>query len=456
MPGRILVVDDLATNRILMKVHLAEAHYDVLQAEGGLPALEIARREVPDLILLDLMMPDLDGIAVCKRLRAAPETARVPIILVTAATDSETRLRALEAGADDFLSRPVDELILLARVRSLLRARETAEELSLRDGTERLLGFAEPAAGFTPPGRVALVAGRAETAAGWAAALAGRLTDRIETMTRAEALSLASNGTTPDLFVIEADLGGHGGGLRLLTELRSQAATRHCGVLIVVPPAARETAAMALDLGANDLMTAPLDGAELALRLKAQLARKRQSDRLRATLHDGLKLAATDPLTGLYNRRYALPHLARLAERAEQSDRCFAVLILDLDRFKAINDAHGHGAGDAVLVEVARRLRDNLRAVDLVARIGGEEFLVALPDTDATAARAAAERLRRVIGATPIAREGGAPLPVTVSIGIALGAADNGSVAEILDAADAALYRAKHAGRNRVAGPVTA
>ncbi|MEX5727147.1 two-component system cell cycle response regulator [Rhodovulum iodosum] len=455
MPGRILVVDDLATNRIMMKVHLADAHYDVLQAAGGRAALDIARREAPDLILLDMMMPDLDGISVCERLRADPATAEIPIIIVTAATDARSRLRALAAGADDFLSRPLDELILLARVRSLLRARETAQELALRDGTERLLGFSEPAQGFAPPGRIALVAARAETAAGWQAALAGRLTDRIVPMTRAEALSPDPGHAVPDLFVIEGDLGGPGGGLRLLTELRSRSETRHAAVLIVLPPTARETAAMALDLGANDLMTAPLDGAELALRLKAQMARKRQADRLRDTLRDGLRMAATDPLTGLFNRRYALPHLARIAERADRTGRRFAVLLLDLDRFKAVNDRHGHAAGDAVLVAVAQRLRDNLRAVDLVARFGGEEFLVALPDTDATAACAAAERLRRVIGAAPVALPGGGDLQVSASIGVAMGGAEAGTVSALIEAADAALYRAKSAGRDRVDGPAT-
>nr|WP_290428619.1 GGDEF domain-containing protein [Defluviimonas salinarum] len=158
----------------------------------------------------------------------------------------------------------------------------------------------------------------------------------------------------------------------------------------------------------------------------------------------------TDPLTGLNNRRYALPHLARIAERARAAGRQFAVMVLDLDRFKAINDSRGHAAGDAVLIEVAARLRGNLRAVDLLARIGGEEFLVALPDTTPEAAQATAERLRRVIGDRPVPMpDGAAAIPVTLSIGLALGPGP-ASVEDLVDLADRALMGSKADGRNIV------
>jgi two-component system cell cycle response regulator len=209
---------------------------------------------------------------------------------------------------------------------------------------------------------------------------------------------------------------------------------------------------MALDLGANDLIEATADPEETAHRIRTQIDRKRQSDRLRDSVATGLRLAMTDPLTGLHNRRYALPHLTRIAERAELAGRQFAVMVLDLDRFKSINDTYGHAAGDTVLVEVAQRLKSNLRAVDLLARIGGEEFLVALPETTPEAAQATAERLRRVIGERSIPLpKGEEDIPVTVSIGLVLGPSTTyGSVDDLVNLADRALLGSKAEGRNLV------
>ncbi|TCO73978.1 diguanylate cyclase [Rhodovulum euryhalinum] len=460
MSRRILIVDDVATNRIVMKVRLSEAHYEVLQASDGTVALATARRDRPDLILLDMTLPDMDGTELCRRLKAHPETAAIPLIVVTGARSTEAKMRALEAGADEFLSKPLDEMILLARVRNLLRARETAEELALRNGTHRALGFAEAAEGFAPQGRVALISADPRTGRSWRAALAPLLSDALSTITRAEALTPPEDMLTPDVFVIDSRLAPEGAGLRLVSELRANAKTRHSAVLVVVPETARETAAMALDLGANDLVSAPADPQELAIRIRSQLRRKQQADRLRATLEDGLRLALIDPLTGLFNRRYALPHLARIAERAAGTGRGYAVMLLDIDRFKRVNDRHGHAAGDTVLVEVARRLKENLRPVDLVARIGGEEFMVALPETEFELACATAERLRTEIGARPVVLPDGAgEIGVTISIGVAFGSdrapasedADlEAEVKRLMEQADRALYGAKASGRNTV------
>ncbi len=403
MTGTILIVDDVASNRILLKVKLAVACYDTLQAADGTSALAIARRALPDLVLLDVQLPDLSGIEVCRQLRAMPETRDIPVIMITSARDRDARRAALRAGADDFLPKPVDEAVLMARMRSLLRARETEAELRLRDETSREIGFAEPAEEWRVPGTVALVAADAATARGWRAALAPYLSDRLVVVPHE--IALAENAQAPDVYLIAADLAGRGDGLRLMSELRSRVPTRHSAVCILLPDVTRrggETAAMAFDLGANDLLLADFDPEETALRLAAQLRRKHQADRLRALVRDGLRMAVTDPLTGLYNRRYALPHLARMAERSRQTGRRYAVMLLDLDRFKAVNDSFGHAAGDAVLTEVAQRLQSSLRAVDLIARIGGEEFLVAMPDATLATARAAAERLCRIVQAMPV------------------------------------------------------
>ncbi|WP_372604802.1 diguanylate cyclase [Actibacterium sp.] len=454
MAGRILVVDDIATNRIVMKVRLAEACYEVLQAEDGRAALDIAQRERPDLILLDMMMADMDGVEVCRRLRADPETADIPIIVITASRQSDHKMRALAAGADEFLPKPLDELTLLARVRSLLRARETAQELALRDSTRRALGFAEAAEIFARPGTAALISGQREQALSWKTALKGRVQTGLTVMTRTQALALPETSASPDLFVIAADLDRPGVGLRLLTDLRARAATRHAAIMIVVTEGDHQTAAMALDLGATDLIAAPFDPQEMALRLEAQIQRKHQADRLRASVKDGLRMAVTDPLTGLFNRRYALPHLRQIVSRATETERPFAVMLLDIDRFKTVNDRHGHAAGDVVLQQIAQQIAANLRPVDMIARIGGEEFLIVLPETAPGLASRTAERLRQQIGATPVLLPGGiGSLVISVSIGLALcdpGAEGCNDIDAILSRADAALYRAKSNGRNKV------
>lgn len=454
MAGKVLIVDDLATNRVVLKVKLSQACYQTLQAEDGAAALRIARSEAPALVLLDLKLPDMDGLAVCRRLRADPATSRIPIIIVTAIHDAAGRIAALRAGADDFLSKPVDEVMLLARIRSLMRARQTERELQLREPDTEPQGFADVAEMFEPPARIALVAGCREDALRWRHALAPHLHDRLEPQTREEVLHESQDVPAPDMFVIAADLDKPNDGLQLMSELRARAGTCHAAICIVIDGSARDNGVMALDLGASDLIDAAFDVQETALRLTTQLRRKRQADRLRSALHDEVRLAMTDPLTGLHNRRHAMPQLGRLVERARHNGTHFAVMVLDIDRFKDINDRWGHSTGDAVLTEVAHRLRDTLRPSDLLARIGGEEFLVAIEDVTLGSARLAAERLRRVVEERPVAfPDDTVAVQVTISIGLAFDDGQGNGPQDgpgAMQAADAALLRAKAAGRNRV------
>lgn len=458
MPGKLLVIDDDTAERAALKVKLTSAAYEVSQTGSGKEALRIARRDLPDMILLDNTLPDMSGLDLCRRLKTDRRMAEVPVIMIGSRNDPAARIAALEAGAEDMIARPLDDLALLARIRSILRARGVAAELALREGTRQALGFAEPAGEFVQAGRICLIAADQGTAGLWRRELMDRLRDRIEICTPAQALREAGK-VAPDLFVIAADLSRDGEGLMLLSELRSRPATRHAGIIMAVDSAVPASAAMALDMGASDIVSLPLDFTELALRLKVQLARKRQGDRLRSRVRDGLQMAVTDPLTGLYNRRYAMSHLARVRERAIAAERSFAVMLIDLDNFKQVNDTHGHTAGDQVLKSVAGTLGANLRAVDLVARIGGEEFIAILPNILPEAALKAAERLRAAVCASPITlphvsdQTGPVSLIQTVSIGLVTGGGPEEtemSLAELLHRADKRLYGAKKRGRNRV------
>ncbi len=470
MPGRILIVDDVATNRIVMKVKLAAARYEVVPASDGPEAIEIARRGQIDIVIMDMMMPGMDGAETCRRMRADPATASLPIILVTASDDVTARMKGLSAGADDFLSKPVDEVALLARVRSLLRSRDEERDYEARGGAFLEVATSSPAGGFAEgggqagfatragpvgapapaEGRIALVAA---SEAHWLTALRDRLRpifrEAVATMGRDEALALEGPGA-PDLFLIDADLGGPNDGLRLMSELRSRQATRHSAFVMLLPQGDSERAATALDLGAADVSYHPFAADEVAMRVRTQLARKKRADRMRDTLDTGLRMAVIDPLTGLHNRRYGLNHLDRVAARCRAQGLRAGVISMDIDHFKSVNDTHGHPVGDRVLARVAQALVQCTRSEDLVARIGGEEFLAVLPDADLSTIRIVAERLRAAVEALEIPLSGGGTLRVTLSLGVAMLEDRDDAGPHALTRVDRALYSAKDDGRNRV------
>ncbi|WP_299724647.1 diguanylate cyclase [uncultured Tateyamaria sp.] len=458
MHGKILVIDAIATNRIVLRVKLAASHYEIMQAGSIGEAMGLIAKTVPDMILCADTLPDGDAVRLLARLRKVGLNGKVPVMVIGAPGATRDRQRLFAAGVEDVLERPVDDMLLLARTRSVMRAYASASEWTLRDGTSRALGFAEPSAQFGPRQSVRVISTNPNNLEPWQAALRPILSAHLALCTPATGVTGDATDTAPDAFVlvIEPDRGPEM--LGLLATIRSHGATRHSAIMVVqVDPDPRLGAQM-LDMGANDLMGFDRDPAELALRLDTLMARKRMSDALRDTVRSGIEAAVIDPLTGLHNRRYAMPHLARIADRSAQSKKPFAVMVADMDHFKRINDTHGHAAGDAVLVETARRLRENLRAVDLVARIGGEEFLIVMPGAGLSNARKAAQRLCRMIRNTPFEVPGQATL-VTATISIGLTVCDPTinaartlpmNAEALLDRADKALYGAKAEGRDRV------
>ncbi|SLN13586.1 Response regulator PleD [Roseivivax jejudonensis] len=447
MSGRILVVDGTATQRIILQVKLASAFYDVVQAETGKQALKEALRTRPDLVIAAQDLPDMTGAELCRRIRPVAPSGDLPVILMQSRDDPAGRLAALEAGAQDTLPQPIDEVLLFARLRGLIRAREAERELRLRDDTGRALGLAEDASGFATPARVAVVEAPGAATRSVAAALAGASSADIVRTAREDVLR--GRAARVDVFVLVE--GESGSALDLLSDLRARPETRRAAILYIAEGTQRQLAATALDLGADDIVIGNALPAELTLRLAKLLQRKRISDRLRANVEEGLRAALTDPLTGLYNRRYAGPHLDRIDSAARQSGRPYGVLMLDIDHFKSINDRYGHAVGDLVLAGVAKCLAGNLRAADLVARYGGEEFLVILPETDLREALGIARRLCARVRDLAIPRGSDRPaLKVTVSAGATSGPVKtSGDTGDVVAAADRALYSAKERGRNR-------
>lgn len=452
MAGRILIADDVTTSRIVLKGTMKAARHTILQADSAAQVMRMARQDCPDLIILGESLADGGAVGLLGRLKGDPLLARIPVVVVASVPDRANRLAALRAGAEEVVTKPYDDASLQALARNLMRTRATQDELDRRRDTARELGFAELGQGFSRQTRLALVAPDMKTAIHWRAGLGRVVNDRVSLMTREEAMGQMPAGKAPDAFVVAASIESLGDGLALVSELRSRMATRHAVIIVKVAeddPA--HLTSMALDLGANAVQSGPFDAEELATRLRPLLHRKLETDALRADFDSHLSLAVTDPLTGVYNRRYAQGYLDRIAREARDTGQSFALMALDLDRFKSVNDTYGHLVGDEVLVEVARRLRENVREIDLLARIGGEEFIIALPATTTAQAAHAAERLRRVIGETPVhSPSRGIDIPVTMSIGVAIGDRLVGDVNTLLEQADRALYASKAEGRNQV------
>jgi two-component system cell cycle response regulator len=452
MTARVLVVDDVPANVKLLEARLSAEYFDVATAMSGADALAICAKAECDIVLLDVMMPDMDGFEVCRRLKSNPATHHIPVVMVTALDHPSDRVRGLDAGADDFLTKPVSDVALIARVRSLARLKMMTDELRMRALTSKEIGIQdaenEAIADAGHRGRVLIIDDRASSADRIRSMLAAEHAVDVE-LNPGEALFHAAEGNY-DLLIVSLALENFDG-LRLCSQVRSLERTRNVPILAVSEGDDNARMLRGLEIGINDYLARPIDKNEILARARTQIRKKRYTERLRDNVQQSIEMAITDALTGLYNRRYMESHLSALVEQAAARGKPLTALVLDIDYFKSINDTHGHDAGDDVLREFATRVRKSIRGIDLACRYGGEEFVIIMPETDMAVATIVAERLRRRIAseAFPI-NQGVRSIEVTISIGIAtLDAADD-NAGKILKRADQALYRAKRDGRNRV------
>jgi two-component system cell cycle response regulator len=338
----------------------------------------------------------------------------------------------------------------MTRVRSLVRLKMLTDELRLRAATTRNIGIEELLSRSEPAGeampRVLLIDERQASGA----EVAGMLGETAKVDVVADPhVGFFQAAEEPYECVLVSTGFAEFDPLRLCSQLRSLDRTRFVPIILLAEEGEEDRIVRALELGVNDYLIRPIDRQELTARLRTQVRRKRYNDHLRASVTQTIEMAVTDGLTGLHNRRYLDSHLVTLVERAVARRRPLSLMITDLDRFKSINDKYGHDGGDEVLREFARRLRKNVRGIDLACRFGGEEFVVVMPDTEAAVAEKVAERVRAEIAGLPfIINEAG--VPVTVSVGVSSLKRGADSVADLLKRADVALYEAKSGGRNRV------
>ena len=449
MTARVLIVDDIPANVRLLQAKLEADYYEVLTAHDGGGAIALAIDAQPDIILLDVMMPGIDGYEVCRQLKSHAETRHIPIILITALDGREDRLSGLEAGADDFMTKPVDDVLLLARLQALTRLKQMIDDLRSREASSRRVGLIDQnlyQRQISATGNVLILDDNVRQGERVMAQLGRDHRCGFET-DPARALKIAAGRV--DLVVLNL-LAKSFDALRWVAQLRAQEATRHRPVLAIVNADERRQMLKALELGVNDVIPRPVDMLELQARAKTQIRRKRYTDFLRNTLDRSLELAVTDPLTGLNNRRFLDHQLNVIMARHIKGGTGLSLLLLDIDFFKRINDGFGHDAGDEVLKEFARRLGLNVRAIDMACRYGGEEFVVLMPETDGPDALHIAERVRSQVADVPFVINDGRSMQVTVSVGVATSQGLGDSPEALLKRADEAVYEAKQSGRNRV------
>jgi two-component system cell cycle response regulator len=452
MTARVLVVDDILANVKLLEARLSAEYFDVLTACSGKEALEICERERVDVVLLDVMMPGMDGYETCRQLKANPKTHHIPVVLVTALDQPSDKVRGLRGGADDFLTKPVDEIALITRVKNLARLKVLTDEMLMRALTGRQLGMSEDAALIKAlseeRARVLVVDDDQAAAASLCDALA-TVHEPTVVGTPQEAMRLLVEKDF-DVLIVSLTL-AEADGLRLCSQTRSLERTRHLPIVVLLQPGNEARLLRALDMGVNDYVMRPVDANELLARVRTQVKRKRYSDHLRNRLEESIEAAMIDPLTGLHNRRYMENHLATLVVDALNTGRSLSVLLADIDHFKRINDTYGHDVGDVVLKEFSNRFRRNTRGIDLACRFGGEEFLVIMPDTNMSRAYQVGERLRVAIAADAFQVRPGLGIHMTASVGIATLECPEDTPETVFRRADSALFAAKRRGRNRVA-----
>jgi two-component system cell cycle response regulator len=452
MTARVLIVDDILANVRLLQARLEAEYFEVVTASSGQAALDICARERVDVVLLDVMMPGLDGFEVCRRLKSQAQTLHIPIVMVTALDQPSDRVQGLESGADDFLTKPVDDIALVTRVKSLARLKMLNDEMLMRASTSREMGISDEEAMKAvlsdKPGRILVVDDHPRSSSRIMGALAKQHDAYVEPDPQVALINLAEQSF--DLLIVAANLSASDG-LRLCSQVRSLERTRHTPIILMVDAGEEARLMRGLDMGINDYVMRPVDRHELLARVRTQIRRKRYSDYLRNQLRESVELSITDPLTGLHNRRYMERHLKTLMTDAVRTGRTLSILVADIDYFKRVNDTYGHDAGDAVLKEFADRFRRYTRGLDLACRLGGEEFLIIMPDTDKVRAAQIAERVRECVAGVPFTIAGGTEITVTVSVGLASldGAEDTSEM--LFKRADSALYAAKRRGRNQVA-----
>ena len=449
----ILIVDDDPLNVKLLSATLSADGYETLSAYDGKTALKIAQTEFPDLILLDIMMPEIDGYEVTEILKQNPDTKDIPIILITALDGREDKLKGLEAGADEFLNKPANAAELLARVKSLLRLKLYQDQLKVRTHPQEFIasnGKADggPIGDLNLPS-VLLVEDEDRDVRLLKSYLQGEAYHIEVAHTGEETISRVLKDKV-DLILLDILLPGMDG-FEVVRQLREMESAENIQVLAITSLKDMESKIRGIELGVDDYLVKPINKHELRVRVKSLVKKKAYLDTLRQGYQTAVYTAITDKLTGLYNRAYFEHYLHLEIKRADRLKDQLSLIMMDIDEFKYYNDSFGHLTGDRILRTLGKLVKESIREIDLAVRYGGEEFAFVLPTTDKEGAVAVAERLRRVVYEHSFFSEDErTDKRLSVSVGVAVYPDEALSLEALIRSADMQLYRAKREGKNRV------
>lgn len=450
---KILIVDDEPLDVKLLETSLSREDYRVFSAHDGPTAVEKVETIQPDLILLDIMMPGIDGYKVTRRLKTSAKTRDIPIILITSLTGIDDKNKGMQAGADEFLNKPVNTTELLARVKSLIRLKKYHEQLKSRNKSEVSFVISTPSIASSKPEKempvVLMVEDNKNDLRLLRAHFYGQSYQMKYVRTGEEALSFCLKHKT-DLLILDVILPGING-FDVCRQLKNNDATRKIQILMVTSLNDLESRIKGIEFGADDFLIKPIHKDEFIVRVRALLRKKSYLDMLSKKYESDLYAAITDKLTGLYNREYLNHFMDHEIKRCDRQNQTMGLVMLDIDDFKTVNDTYEHLMGDRILEKFGTLIKNQIRDIDVAARYGGEKFAVVLPYVNQAQAEGIADRIRNTVSAFDFFNQQKGPaLKMTISLGIALYPEHAKTVAGLVEKADKTLYCAKKDGKNLV------
>lgn len=455
MTGKILIVDDIPLNLRMIQKKLEEEYYSVFTASGGREALSIIHSIKPDIVLVDAVMPDIDGFKVIQRIKNTPEIAHIPVIMITALNGRAERNQGLLAGADDFLSKPLNHQILLARIKSLLQLKSLSDSLNFREKTLHKISnifdsSEENTIRMIKTAKI-LIAESDSLNLNFYHKMLSRSGFNTTIISNSNLVVQTLLDNSYNLCII-GNLNGMDN-LLMCSRIKSEICLRNLPLLVIMKTLDEVKLSKAFEIGVHDYVIEPVDEQEMIARCIMQIKKFRYYQLLKETCSSSFIKSAMDQLTSLYNRRYLENYINHLINEKLISNKFF--MLLDVDNFKSINDNYGHSAGDTVLTKIAQNILTNVKITDCCARIGGDEFAMLIDDANLEILNQIATRINSSIHNDSykiIDRNGNEAiiLNCTCSIGGTKILNHDVTVENIISRADKNMYQAKMSGKNKI------
>lgn len=450
---KVLIADDSPVSLASLEKVFSTEEFHTIRAANGKEAYDRAVCELPDLIMLDVMMPEMNGFEAARILKEDSRTRSIPIIMVTALGDPQHEMTGREAGAEEYLAKPVRPQELLARANSLISLKQYRDQLTIRNHSQWsfLVDRSSDDAGPETQKRLPLIllVEDNESDAELVRHLLSDLPVRLERLSNGEeAVELCKTGQV-DLMLLDILLPGLNG-FEVCRRVKKSDKGKDLPIVVITCLEDMDSRLRCIELQADDFLVKPIAGRELQARVKILLEKKQRLDELRSHYEEALNSAVVDWLTGLYNHGYFKRFLDLEIKKSLRQRYPVTLIMIDIDNFKSVNDAHGHPVGDMILQELAQVVRRSVREVDLVARYGGDEFAVVLPYSDHPGALRVARRIDAAIRSHGFPAKTDRATRLTVSMGVAGYPEDAVHVDGLIHSADQKLYTAKLKGKNQI------